>query len=316
MLKVSIVTPSYNQAHFLEETIQSILSQDYPDIEYIIVDGGSTDGSQGIIRKYASRLAYWVSEPDSGQSEAINKGFARATGDILTWICSDDTLLPGAVSTIVDLFQKHPGAGLIYGDAWLTNPAGERTALGLGQPYSLRTLVIHPMVPQPAGFFSRRAWEIGGPLDTGIQYAMDRELWLRMAGRVPIIYEPVTLATMRYHPDSKSVRGRASTLLSEKAILDNYFSTGARPQEAVDARPISYSRLYYNLGMNYSQQGKFAEARAALKDSIRWQPWQRRTPVVLALLAFAMLHSGWLASAYPSFMGRLFALRLRLQGRV
>lgn len=316
MPKVSIVTPSYNQAHFLEETIQSILSQDYPDIEYIIVDGNSSDGSQEIIRKYASRLAWWVSEPDSGQSEAINKGFSRATGDILTWICSDDTLLPGAVSMIVDLFRKHPGAGLIYGDAWLTNPAGERTALGLGQPYSLRTLIIHPMVPQPAGFFSREAWEIGGPLDTRIQYAMDRELWLRMAGRVPIVYEPVTLATMRYHPDSKSVRGRASTLLSEKAILDHYFETRVAPQEAIDARPIAYSRLFYNLGINYSQQGKYEEARAALKQSLRWQPWQRRTPVVIALLVSALLRSNWLAANYPTFMGRLFALRLRIQGRV
>jgi len=313
--KVSIVTPSYNQAGFIEETIQSILGQNYPDIEYIIVDGASTDGSPEIIRKYESQLAWWVSEPDKGQSDAINKGFAHATGDILTWVCSDDTLLPGAVSTIVDLFARHPDAGMIYGDALLTDPAGEKIGVCLGKPYSLRTLTIYATVPQPASFFSRAAWEQFGPLDSKIHFAMDRDLFLRMAGRTPIYYEPALLATMREHPESKSVRDRSPTRLSEIAILDNYFRRPDTPAEALAARPTFYGRQYYYLGLIYLQQGQYDKAEAALRQSIQWQPRHRRRLIASALLLSARRRSTWLAYAYPALMGKLVTLRLRLQGR-
>ncbi|HLA97025.1 MAG TPA: glycosyltransferase family 2 protein, partial [Anaerolineales bacterium] len=121
---VSIVTPSFNQGRFLEETIQSVLAQDYPRIEYLIVDGGSTDGSLEIIRRYADRLGWWVSEPDRGQTEALNKGFARARGEIFAWLNSDDTYLPQAVSEAVAYLQAHPEAGMVYGDANLVDEHG------------------------------------------------------------------------------------------------------------------------------------------------------------------------------------------------
>ncbi len=122
---VSIVTPSFNQAKFLEQTILSVLEQEYPHLEYIIVDGGSTDGSQDIIQRYAARLAWWVSEPDQGQTDAINKGFNRAQGEIYAWLNSDDTYLPGAVLEAVEYLRAHPEAGMVYGDANLTDEKGE-----------------------------------------------------------------------------------------------------------------------------------------------------------------------------------------------
>ena len=121
---VSILTPSYNQGRFLEQTIQSVLSQDFPDMEYIIVDGGSTDDSVEIIKRYANRLAWWVSETDQGQTDAINKGFAHASGEIFAWLNSDDTYQPGAITQAVESLLAHPEASLVYGDANLIDEHG------------------------------------------------------------------------------------------------------------------------------------------------------------------------------------------------
>ena len=121
---ISIVTPSYNQDRYIEETIRSVLLQDYPQIEYTIVDGGSTDNTVSIIRKYEDQLSWWVSEKDQGQTDAINKGFARAKGDILAWINSDDTYEPGVFTAAVKYFREHPNVGMIYGDCNYINESG------------------------------------------------------------------------------------------------------------------------------------------------------------------------------------------------
>ncbi len=312
MQKVTIVIPSYNQADFLEETIQSVLTQDYAGIECIIMDGGSTDGSADIIRKYTDRLAYWVSEPDGGQSVALNRGFARATGDILTWICSDDTLLPGAVSTIVRLFEQNPGAGLIYGDAWNTDHEGRRLGVRRGVPYSIQAMVIDNLVPQPASFFSRAAWEAFGPLNESLHFAMDRELWLQMNGRTPIIYAPTMLATMRRHPEAKGERDRIRLKLAEETILDTYFATPDLPPEALSMKSAAYGRLYYYLGLYYLQAKQYDHASETLRAAIRWQPWHRRVLVVAPLLISSRLGTDALARAYPALRKNLVALRSKV----
>jgi glycosyltransferase involved in cell wall biosynthesis len=203
---VSIVTPSFNQASFLEETICSVLDQDYEHLEYIIVDGGSTDGSSEIIQQYADRLAWWVSEPDKGQTDAINKGFAKANGDILAWLNSDDTYLKGAVSDAAAYLQAHPDVGAVYGDSNLINESGEVLGKFPARQTDYQRLMrgyVH--IPQQATFFRGDLWRKVGPLDPSFFFAMDYDLWVRLSREAPLQYYPCLWANFRLHEDAKSV---------------------------------------------------------------------------------------------------------------
>ena len=203
---VSILTPSFNQSRYLEATIQSVLSQDYPRLEYIIVDGGSTDDSVGLIKKYSERLAWWVSEKDRGQTDAINKGFARATGDILAWINSDDTYEPGAIAEAVAFMQAHPEIGLVYGQANFINEKGNaigRFPAARTEYRRLRQGYVH--IPQQSAFFRGDLWRKVGPLDTSFYFAMDYDLWVRLARLAPVCYVPRLWANFRLHASGKSV---------------------------------------------------------------------------------------------------------------
>ncbi|MEA2007832.1 MAG: glycosyltransferase family 2 protein [Chloroflexota bacterium] len=202
---VSIITPSYNQARFLEATLQSVLRQDYPNVEYIVVDGASTDGSAEIIKRYANRLAWWVSEPDQGQADAINKGFRRASGDIVAWLNSDDLYLPGAISEAVEVFQAHPEAGMVFGDAVSADAEGRLLnhlpAGDLGLPDLLRFQII----TQPAVFMRRSVLEKVNYLDPSYHFFLDHHLWIRMAREAEIVHRARTWAVSRYHADAKNV---------------------------------------------------------------------------------------------------------------
>lgn len=203
---VSIVTPSYNQADYLEETILSVLNQDYDPIQYIIIDGASSDGSIAIIKRFKGRISHWVSEKDLGQTDAINKGFKLANGEIISWLNSDDTLLPGAISEAVQYLSDNPEVGLVYGGANYIDknssvigkfPAAQTSLQKLKRGY------VH--IPQQASFFRKSLWDQVGPLDPSFFFAMDYDLWVRLASVSKITYIPRTWANFRLHADAKTI---------------------------------------------------------------------------------------------------------------
>lgn len=222
--KISIVTPSYNQGQFLEETILSVLNQDYPNIEYIIIDGGSTDNSVDIIKKYADRLTYWVSEPDKGMTHALNKGFARTTGDILNWINSDDYFLPGAFRAVAEAFNSRDDRrGFVYGD--VRNIRADGTILGERKMIEFDSGILRygrNLFAQPASFFHSRVLDKIGLLDENLPFAMDYEFWIR-AYNAGFAFQKIDklLAAFRFHGESKTVGGRSrQTEEYEQVMLD------------------------------------------------------------------------------------------------
>lgn len=202
---VSIVTPSYQQAAFLEATLRSVLEQDYPAIEYFVIDGGSDDGSVDIIRRYEDRLAGWVSEPDRGQADAINKGFARARGEFVAWLNSDDLYLPGAVSAAVRALQAHPAASMCYADVVSLDGEGRPINVMTYAPWTLEDLMAFNILGQPAVFMRRAALEQAGGLDLSYHLLLDHHLWLRVAQYGPPVYTPERRAAARFHAAAKNV---------------------------------------------------------------------------------------------------------------
>jgi GT2 family glycosyltransferase len=201
---VSIVTPSYNQASYLEQTIRSVLEQDYPRIEYMVIDGGSTDHSVEMIKKYADRLAYWVSEKDNGQAEAINKGFALATGEILAWLNSDDYYLLNTVSVAVRCLEQNPDVVMVYGDMFAVDGDGQTTNILRFKQLSLEDLLCFQIIGQSSVFFRRSAFEKAGPLETNFHFMLDHHLWIRLAQQGRILHIPQIWSAARYHPQAKN----------------------------------------------------------------------------------------------------------------
>lgn len=214
--KVTIVTPSYNQAEFLEETMLSVLNQTYPNIEYIVVDGGSTDGSVDIIKKYEDRLAWWVSEPDNGQSDAINKGFRHATGDIYNWLNSDDLLYPDAVKIAVHFMQKNPQSEVVYGNRIIIDE--KNRIFDAYEPASLTKSIARftIRIPQETTFFTARIWKKVNGLNESLHFSMDADLWFRFLNETTFFHIPVYLGAYRNHAGSKSVYGLGKNV-SDKA---------------------------------------------------------------------------------------------------
>jgi glycosyltransferase involved in cell wall biosynthesis len=205
--RITIVTPSYQQAAFLEKTLRSVLDQGYPNLEYFVVDGGSSDGSVDIIRRYASGIAWWISEKDRGQSHAINKGFARATGDILGWLNSDDYLAPGALHQVAGILGPAKTPRAVSGDCVRLFEDGRQPVRHRGQPVTLGDLLEYwrpyPM-HQPSIFWTRAVYERVGPVREDLHLIMDFDYWLRIAAVCSFEYVPAVLSYAHYHAAAKT----------------------------------------------------------------------------------------------------------------
>lgn len=228
MPKVSIVTPSFNQASFLPQTLRSVREQDYPNLEHVVVDGGSTDGSVEILR--AAPGIRWVSEKDHGQVDALNKGFTMATGEILAWLNSDDTISPGAVRTAVEALQR-TGADLVYGDVRIIEEDGTHARMFYGIPFDYRVLLYGiDYIGQQSVFFRRTLLEKAGPLRMEFDNAFDFELWLRLARHGRLEYVPQVRGNIRRHAAAKSIAAAQRTWDETKRIQREYWRTGGLPR--------------------------------------------------------------------------------------
>lgn len=239
---ISIVTCSYQQSRYLDATMRSVLDQNYANLEYIIVDGGSSDNSTEIIKKYEDRLAYWVSERDRGQTDALIKGFKRSTGEILGWLCSDDLLLPGALERINKFFLEHPQVNAVYGDALWIDQYGNLIRPKKEMSFNRFVFLYdHNYIPQPSMFWRRSLYERVGGLNESFNLAMDSDLWDRFSAITKIAYLPDYLSCMRFYPEQKT-RSMKSRGRQEDAIIrarhGPVFSDSLYPVLRMGARTI------------------------------------------------------------------------------
>jgi glycosyltransferase involved in cell wall biosynthesis len=228
---VTVVTPSYQQASFIEETIQSVLAQTGVKTEYLVMDGGSTDGTLEILDKYRSQLQY-LSEKDQGQTDAINKGFRRAQGRILAYLNSDDTYLPGALAKAVRFLDEHPEFAMVYGEGYHVDAQGRFLERYYTEPFDFQRLAEVCFICQPTVFVRREMLSAVGYLDDRLQYCMDYDYWIRIGKRYAVGYLPNYLAQSRLHPENK-------TLFQRVQVHQEILATVRRHYGQVPARWIA-----------------------------------------------------------------------------
>jgi glycosyltransferase involved in cell wall biosynthesis len=214
---IAVVTPSYQMAGFLRDTIDSVLAQDWPRVEYLVMDGGSRDGTRELLDSYGDRLR-WISRPDGGQADAVNRGLAQLPGELVTFLNADDTYRPGALRAAVEGVRRHPGAAAVYGGADYVDGDGNLVRPYPVLDYDRERLGHDCYICQPSAFVRRADWEAHGGLDATLHYALDYDLWIRLSATRPLARIPETLATSRMHRDNKSL-GQRKAMYREIALV-------------------------------------------------------------------------------------------------
>lgn len=274
-MRVSVVIPSLNQAEFLEEAILSALDQRGVAIELIIIDGGSTDGTVEIIRRHAHRLAYWVSEPDSGQSEAINKGWAKASGEVLAWLNADDYYLPGALATAAGYLASAPEVGVVYGDCIVVGRDGAVTGRQAPRPFDLMGYAIHcnNYIPSGSTFLRARTVACVGDLDVDCHYLMDQDYWLRCGLVTTIRAIPDALSCFRVYPEAKTWSGDAARASELVKVFDAFASREDLPEALARQRDRLRARARLGAAGRYLQVGDQASCWREMLESLRCEPF-------------------------------------------
>lgn len=274
---VSIVTPSYNQGAYIRETMDSILSQDYPNIEYWVIDGGSADQTLSILREYeADPRFHWISERDDGQSDAINKGWSRCRGGVLAWLCSDDVYCPGAIRSQVDYLQAHPDVDAVYSNAIRMSADGKPIRKDWARPFSLYELLRIDFIPQSTIFLRRRLIERTGILDTSLHYGMDHDYWLRAALNSTFAYHSAEIARYRLHPESKGVAQIVKFNADMVRVMDRFFAQPNLLPDIIQKRRNIYADMLLMIATNYARAGQLGEAVRYLGKSLRYHPIRPR----------------------------------------
>lgn len=241
--KISVVTPSWNQGAFIAATLESVLGQEYPALEYLVRDGGSTDQTCDILRSHAHRLSGWVSQPDKGQADAINQGMAESTGEIMAWLNSDDLLLPGALHHVAEYFVRHPEVDVLYGDRLLINQDGHEIGRWMLAGHDGEVMRWMDFIPQETLFWRRSAWEAVGGLDASFQFALDWDLLLRFqdAG-LRLAHTPRFLGAFRVHQQQKTLSQMSGLGLSEiERLLRRTFGR-IPPRAEIDEHTLAFRR--------------------------------------------------------------------------
>jgi hypothetical protein len=262
----SIVTPSYNQGIFIEDTVRSVLDQHYPALEYWVMDGGSTDLTCDVLRRYSGRLQF-VSQRDGGQSDAINQGIARSHGQIIGWLNSDDTYAPGALMTVATYFRDHPDVAVVYGDADYIDADGNAiVSCAHIEPYNAHRLLHYSdFIVQPAAFFRRDAFEAVGGLDKSLHYCMDYDLWLKLAARYKIAYLPQRFASFRWFGENKTAVGGRQRLAEIDAMARRHGAHGLPAYVRLEA-----VRLHLAEAIQAAAKGRLIGAAGSCLQST-WQ---------------------------------------------
>lgn len=300
--RVSLVTPSLNQARYIEDAILSVLHQGYPDLEYFVMDGGSTDGTRQVLEAYGPRLTYWESLPDRGQAHAINKGWRRATGEYLWWLNADDLLMPGCLFTAVAYLEAHPETDLVFGDHLRVTSEGRLMDIHSYPPFDFVSFELErPDVSQPGALM--RATVLGrvGYLDEDLHFLMDLDYWRRMAlAGCRLDHVDVPLAMFRIYDEAKTLAG-SPRAAEERAILnERLFGDPRLPQPIRQNRARVTSLMHLYCARTLVLCGEYSAALGHVRRSVRTWAWQllsRRFwhQAVLALLGLTFGRRAWLA---------------------